>query len=51
MNWMEEETEKVRIENYQNYRITLELKGKMTPTEKGVIRLLKGRMKNENRTI
>ena len=40
MKWFLVEAEKQNIEDYQNYLITKEIKGKMTPTRDGAIRLI-----------
>lgn len=47
MSWIEDQNDAERIENYQNYRITRELQGNMTPSAEGVIRLMKGRYRYE----
>ena len=45
MNWIEEQLEKENLENYQNYRITEELRGDMTPSLKAVIDMLNSKRK------
>ncbi len=49
MSWLEEEQEKRNLEDYQRYKITLALKGKMTPSTESVIRLLNTRRKDDER--
>lgn len=46
MTWKDEQSEAENIETYQNYLITQELKGSMTPTLEEVIRLLKAKRCN-----
>lgn len=41
MSWLEEEQEQQNIDDYQSYKITQALKGKMTPSLEGVIRLIR----------
>ena len=43
MSWHDVEAEKQNIDDYQSYLITKELKGKMTPTLEGAIRLINSR--------
>lgn len=43
MTWADEQARAENLENYQNYLITQELKGSMTPTLEEVIKLLKGK--------
>lgn len=40
MKHYEKEQEQQNMDDYQSYKITLELKGKMAPTREAVIRLL-----------
>lgn len=46
MTWKDEQSEAENIDTYQNYLITQELKGSMTPTLEEVIRLLKAKRCN-----
>lgn len=46
MTWADEQARAENLENYQNYLITQELKGSMTPTLEEVIRLLKAKRCN-----
>lgn len=46
MTWADEQARAENLENYQNYLITQELKGSMTPTLEEVINLLKGKRCN-----
>ena len=43
MKTLLEETQKQNIDDYQSYLISKELKGNMTPTRDGVIRLINSR--------
>lgn len=46
MNWLDEQSQKQDTENYQSYKITQALKGKMTPTRDGVVRLINSKRKD-----
>lgn len=46
MTWADEQAREENLENYQNYLISQELKGSMTPTLEEVIRLLKAKRCN-----
>lgn len=46
MTWADEQARAENLENYQNYLITQELKGSMTPTLEEVIKLLKAKRCN-----
>ena len=49
---MQDQLNQENMEEYQSYRITLILQGNMTPSYKGVIRMLNQRRKeNEKRKI
>lgn len=45
MTWIEEQQRLENIENYQNYLISVELKGKMAPSLKEVIDLINSKRK------
>lgn len=45
MTWVDEQNKLENIENYRNYLITKELKGKMAPSLKEVIRLINSKMR------
>lgn len=53
MKWIYEQQEDVNREDYMSYLITKSLKGKMTPTREGVVRLInsKRKVRYENRKI
>ena len=43
MTWYEEQLRQQNMEDYQSYKITQKLKGKMSPSREGVVRMLNKR--------
>jgi len=48
MSWLEEEQDAKNLEDYQSYKITQALKGKMAPSFESVIRLINSKRKDDN---
>lgn len=46
MTWYEEQLRQQNMEDYQSYKITQELKGKMSPSREGVVRMLNSKRKD-----
>ena len=49
MSWFDDELQAENLENYHNYKITQALKGNMTPSFEGVIRLINSRRKDHEK--
>lgn len=47
MSWLDKEVQEQNLQNYQSYKITQALKGRMTPSEADVIRALQKGKKYE----
>lgn len=49
MSWLDDERQQQNIDDYQSYKITLALKGRMSPTLQSAIRLIKARGKYDEK--
>lgn len=51
MNWIEQQQQMQNLEDYQSYKITLALKGNMTPSRASIIRLINSKRKDKEKCL